>query len=132
MKMSKQIRLLQNKWQAGNSWPKRLEWIKINALRGWNGQRIDFEFPLMAICGENGSGKSTIIQSAASVYTSNTKDKWFPSDFFPDTAWDKISDASIEYMVCEGIKPLEIVSENLRRDGAEILHVQKGPLFILT
>jgi predicted ATPase len=105
MKLSRQMRLLQNKWQADTGWPKRLEWIKISGIRGWEGQRIDFEFPLMAISGENGSGKSTIIQSAASVYTIADKAKqYFASDFFPDTTWEIIKNASIEYLVRNGEK----------------------------
>src|SRR4026208_525802 len=68
MKNSKQLRLLQNKWQTNTGWPKRLEWIEIKGIRGWTGQHIDFRFPIMAISGENGSGKRTLIQAAASVY----------------------------------------------------------------
>jgi ABC-type dipeptide/oligopeptide/nickel transport system ATPase component len=37
-------------------------------LRGWDGQKIPFSFPIVAIVGENGSGKSTVLQCAASVY----------------------------------------------------------------
>jgi energy-coupling factor transporter ATP-binding protein EcfA2 len=59
---------------------------------------VDFNFPIVAIVGENGSGKSTIIQCAASVYQ-NTEPKLthFPSDFFPDTPWERIIDAEIKY-----------------------------------
>ena len=106
--MSRQVRLLQNKWQADTGWPKRLEWLEIGGIRGWTGQRIDFRFPIVAICGENGSGKSTILQAAASCYNDFRKDSLtkekkmlFASDFFPDTHWDQVRNASIRVSVRE-------------------------------
>ena len=104
MSISREMRLLDNKWKTNNSWPKRLEWMEIHGIRGWTGQRIDFRFPIVAICGENGSGKSTIIQCAAASYVSASagKKSWFASDFLPDTAWEKISDATIRVSVREG------------------------------
>ncbi|PCC84080.1 AAA family ATPase, partial [Pseudomonas aeruginosa] len=60
MALSREARLLQNKWRTGTSWPKRLEWIELTGIRGWSGQRVDFGFPVVALVGENGSGKSTV------------------------------------------------------------------------
>ncbi len=104
MAFSAAIRRLQNKWVRGAGWPKRLEWIEIYGIRGWVGQRIDFKFPIIAIVGENGSGKSTILQSAASVYRSpddDGKDK-YASDYFPDTPFEKITAATIRFSFREG------------------------------
>jgi predicted ATPase len=104
MALSKEVRLLQNKWITGNSWPLRLEWLEIVGIRGWTGQRVDFSFPIVALVGENGTGKSTILQSAASVYRSPKGGKiQFASKFFPDTPWDKITKASIRWSVREGV-----------------------------
>jgi predicted ATPase len=103
--LSKEVRLLQNKWIANTGWPKRLEWIEIDGIRGWTGQRIEFRFPIVALCGENGSGKSTVLQAAASAYNAPGKGRnegWFASDFFPDTPWDRIRDASLRAGVREG------------------------------
>lgn len=98
MPISADMRRLQNKWQTGNGWPRRLEALEITGVRGWDRQRIDFNFPIVAVVGENGSGKSTIIQCAASIYQSdNAKETYFPSDFFPDTPWERIKAARIEY-----------------------------------
>jgi predicted ATPase len=103
--MSKEVRKLINKWNSGDSWPKRLEWIEIQNIRGWTKQRIDFNFPFVAIVGENGSGKSTILQAIASVYKAPDGTKsFFASDFFPDTAWDNVFNAAIQYSVREGDK----------------------------
>jgi predicted ATPase len=101
--LSPEVKQLFSKWDANNGWPKRLESITIKGLRGWSGQRIHFNFPIVAIVGENGSGKSTILQAAASVYRSNVKDRvLFASDFFPDTAWDKQEDVSVGFSFREG------------------------------
>lgn len=99
--LSQDMRRLQNKWGTGAGWPKRLEWIEIEGVRGWSGQRVDFNFPIVAIVGENGSGKSTLLQAAAAAYKSPQKDR-FASDFFPDTPFEKITSATIRYSVRQG------------------------------
>ena len=40
-----------------NHWPQFLEMLEIKGLRGWTGQAITFNFPVVAIVGENGAGK---------------------------------------------------------------------------
>ena len=58
----------------------------------------------VAIVGENGSGKSTVLQSAACVYQSPDEHgrTWFPSEFFPETAWDNLRDIRIEFGYKQG------------------------------
>src|SRR5665213_2547359 len=104
MPNSNEIRRLTAKWESGTGWPKRLEWIKIAGLRGWHGQQFKLPYPIMAVVGENGSGKSTVIQCAAAVYKSPipkafTKGRGFASDYFPNTAWDSIRNAEIGYSI---------------------------------
>lgn len=100
MALSKEMRLLAKKWAVGTHWPKRLEAIEVSGLRGWSGQRVDFPFPIVALVGENGAGKSTILQAAASVYKGGAKR--FASTFFPDTPWEKVQRAAIKWQVREG------------------------------
>jgi predicted ATPase len=77
--------------------------LELTNLRGWTGQRIEFKFPIVAIVGENGMGKSTIIQAAAAVYKPPAGDKgFFASNFFPDTAWEELSGIEIQASVKEG------------------------------
>ena len=106
MPLSNEVRRLERSWANETAWPKRLEWIEINGLRGWTGQRIEFRFPIVAISGENGSGKSSIIQAAASVYreSEGSVGKYYASEFFPSTTWDKITDASITFSARVGDK----------------------------
>lgn len=103
MALSNEMRRLQAKWNSGGGWPKRLESLEINNIRGWAGQRVDFKFPIVALVGENGSGKSTVIQAAASIYRGRDKKSTrFASDFFPKTAWDDHRNAQIKYAFREG------------------------------
>lgn len=107
MELSREVRLLQGKWATGTGWPKRLDWIEIKNIRGWVGQRFDLAFPIMAVVGENGVGKSTVLQAAASVYSSSLpgdKER-FASDFFPTTVWDQVSGVELRYAVREGGAP---------------------------
>lgn len=105
MTLSREMRRLQNKWDQQTGWPQRLDWIEIEQLRGWTGQRFSLSFPIMAVVGENGAGKSTVLQCAAAVYRSNPpKTKFrYASDFFPDTTWDHIRNAEIRYLTRQGL-----------------------------
>lgn len=108
MPLSREMRRLEGKWATGAGWPKRLDWVEIDGIRGWTGQRFDLNFPIMAVVGENGAGKSTVLQCAASVYASSGRKERrerFASDFFPDTPWDHVRNASLRYSVREGTTP---------------------------
>jgi len=127
MNVSDEMRRLIKKWGGGAAWPKRLEWLEIDNLRGWSGQRINFSFPIMAIVGENGSGKSTILQAAASVYRSETKGRtWFPSEFFPKTTWDNIEDVAIRFGFQEGKDQHQ--SSSIRKPTARWLGNTERPI----
>ena len=102
MPLSNEMRRLDTKWQTGNGWPKWLEWLEIRRIRGWAGQRIPLNFPIVAIVGENGSGKSTILQAAACVYQNTNGNTWFPSEFFPETAWDNLQDVRLTFGYKQG------------------------------
>lgn len=104
MAESPEIRRLTAKWNMGTSWPKRLESLQIRGIRGWAGQHFFFRYPIMALTGENGSGKSTVLQCAAAVYESQPPAyrRGFASDFFPQTPWDHLSEVEIRYTIRQG------------------------------
>ena len=95
---SREVSKLAKAWQSSQNWPKFLNYIEINGIRGWTGQRVELKFPIVAIVGENGAGKSTILQSAACCYRDERQSQtYFPTEFFPETAWDTLTDVSIKY-----------------------------------
>ncbi len=118
MSNSREMRRLKAKWDQNTGWPKRLDYLEIDGLRGWDGQRIEFNFPIVAIVGENGTGKSTILQCAAASYqpskTSQTDENWFASDFFPKTIWEDSQRASIRYAIREGTRS---ITGSVRKPG---------------
>ncbi len=100
--LSREVRRLQQRWTRGD-YPKHLEWLEISGLRGWTGQRVDFRFPIVAVVGENGTGKSTILQAAAAIYKAPAgKKSYFASEFFPDSPWERVTDVRIRASVKEG------------------------------
>lgn len=106
MAINNEVRLLDKKWRAKTHWPNRLDWLEIEGMRGWDKQPVTFDFPVVAIVGENGSGKSTVLQAAACAYQGD-KRTWFPTEFFPDTAWDKLRGVTIRYGYTVGGKTHE-------------------------
>jgi predicted ATPase len=103
MAINNEVRLLDKKWSAKTHWPNRLDWLEIEGMRGWDKQRISFDFPIVAIVGENGSGKSTVLQAAACAYQSDPR-TWYPTEFFPDTTWDQLRSVTITYGYAVGGK----------------------------
>lgn len=109
MSNSREMRRLAAKWQQGTGWPQFLESLEITGVRGWDGQKVPFQFPIVALVGENGTGKSTVLQCAASAYQPKINagpesESWFASDFFPKTVWDDARGARFNYSVRQGGK----------------------------
>lgn len=111
--LSREMAKLKTAFDRGD-FPQHLEWVEIYGIRGWKGERIEFKFPIVCISGENGSGKSTILQAVASSFQSNTLGKisHFASDFFPDTPWERVAGATIKGEVKRGP---DRVSYSIRR-----------------
>jgi len=105
--MTVQLRRLESDWNterhAATGWPQFLSSVRITGLRGWYGEIVEFRFPVVAIAGENGSGKSTALKVAAAAYrnappTETLLSKTFnPEDFFPDTQWEAVEGVTLEY-----------------------------------
>ncbi len=78
--------------------------MKINGFRGINNFEINFDFPITAISGLNGSGKSSICQIASCAYKepeeSLSYQRYYLKDFFPVSVLDPtpfIIGSNVEY-----------------------------------
>jgi len=85
-------------------WPKFLDSVSIEGLRGWNGQTVTLGFPVVGVVGENGTGKTTLLRAIACAYEADGGEQLFPSDFFVDTTWDKFTNVTLTYDVRQGDK----------------------------
>lgn len=114
------LRTLEADWKTArhgdSGWPLFLESIKVSGIRGWTGQQVEFRFPVVALCGENGSGKSTVLKSAATAYklpdSSAGAQTFNPDDFFPSTPWEHVSGAEIEFTIRRGPN---VLTDKLRK-----------------
>lgn len=82
-------------------WPQFIDSIRISNIHGWTGQEMQFKFPVVAVVGENGMGKSTFLKAAACAYHNKRGKDFYPSKMFISTHWDEsaLSGAIIEYKV---------------------------------
>lgn len=85
-------------------WQQFIKSIKINNIHGWSNQEIFFRFPVVAIVGENGIGKSTFLKAAACAYENKDAKNFYPSNMFMSTQWDTaaMAGATIDYKIRQG------------------------------
>lgn len=105
------VRKLTSTWDtarhAGNGWPLFLSSVAVDGLRGWSGETVEFRYPVVAIAGVNGAGKSTILKAAAAAYQAPIDDgttavTYTADDFFPKTPWEDVSGVIITYTIRQG------------------------------
>jgi predicted ATPase len=91
---------------AGNGWPLFLSSVQVSGLRGWTGEAVEFRYPVVAIAGVNGAGKSTILKAAAAAYQappdSASAVTYYADDFFPKTPWEDVRGVVITYTLRQG------------------------------
>lgn len=90
---------------ASNGWPRFLSAVKIDGLRGWSSQTVEFRYPVVAIAGMNGAGKSTVLKAAAAAYQAapgSPTITYYPDDFFPKTPWEEVSGVVLTYTLRQG------------------------------
>ena len=95
-----EISRIRERFLHRENFPQFVQSVKIEGLRGWNGETVKFKFPIVAIAGENGSGKSTLLKAVACAYRNRAEDgSYYPSDFFLNTFWDKIEGVTLSYQI---------------------------------
>jgi predicted ATPase len=121
MPMSEEINEIKRKVTT-TGWPKQIINLKIEGIRGLNNHQINFSnFPICAIVGENGTGKSTILEALSLAYKNEGIKSYFPSNFFPDTPWDNLTEVKITYQIKQGqeIKTQKITKPTTRWRGLD-------------
>lgn len=82
---SSQIEELKEK-VVNNNYGKYLKSLELAYLRGFRSQRVNFDFPVTAIIGPNGGGKTTVLGSAALAYLSVKPGRFFPKSGVADNS----------------------------------------------
>jgi hypothetical protein len=78
-----QIRDLLQKVKASN-YGAYLRRTKLFKVRAFQDETVDFDFPVTALIGTNGGGKSTILGAAAIAHKSIRPALFFPKSFIGD------------------------------------------------
>jgi len=79
--------------------------MRPNRIRSFNGAQIEFDFPVTALIGPNGGGKTTILGAAACAYKNIRPRIFFPKSSIGD---DTMANWSVEY---------ELIDKKIRHDG---------------
>lgn len=72
---------------------KLIQRIRLQNVRGFQDETVEFKYPVTALIGTNGGGKSTILGAAALTYKNTKPRQFFPKAFVGD---ESMSDWSIE------------------------------------
>jgi len=86
--------------------------IRLNKVRAFQGEAVDFEFPVTALIGTNGGGKSTILGAAAIAHKSIRPALFFPKSSLGD---ESMANWSIGYEIVDKAKnPTQPVQRSAR------------------
>lgn len=77
-----------------HNYAKYLLSVQLSKVRGFSGARVSFDFPVTALVGPNGGGKSTVLGAAACAYKDVKPGTFFPKSSIGDNS---MSEWSIEY-----------------------------------
>lgn len=91
--------------------------VRLNKVRAFEDEAVDFEFPVTALIGTNGSGKSTILGAAAIAYKSVRPAQFFPKSSLGDAS---MSNWSIAYEAIDKSKnPHQTIQRTARFKNAK-------------
>lgn len=94
------------------SYSTYLSGMRLEKIRFFVGSSIDFDFPVTALVGPNGGGKSTVLGSCACIYEGASPDKIFRKSVIGD---DDMNDWRISY---------EVIDKSLNRTGTSVEEVR--------
>ncbi len=89
-----------------------LKKVKLTKVRAFSNETVDFDFPVTALIGTNGGGKSTILGAAAIAHKSMRPALFFPKSFIGD---ETMSEWSIGYeIVHKSNSPHQLIQRSAR------------------
>lgn len=91
------IRALEDKVTKG-SYRKYLSRLTLKRVRGFTDREVTFDFPVTALVGPNGGGKTTILGAAALIYQSVPPRRFFAKSGKYDSS---MKDWSVEYQLID-------------------------------
>jgi len=95
-----------------NKYGSYLRRVKLIKVRAFENQTVDLDFPVTALIGTNGGGKSTILGSAAIAHKSIRPALFFPKSFIGD---ETMSDWGIGYEIVQKSKnPTHLVQRSAK------------------
>lgn len=132
--MDKKAETLLSMYQTERIYENFGDAIRKLAIKGMKGTNceITFDFPITAISGFNGAGKSTIAQIALCAYNSPSEEKRkYLKDFFVKTLLDKrpyLEDASIEVTYAAKYEPskmqqISLFGDTMVKETTKQLHM---------
>ena len=89
------------------NYAKYLRLVRLTRVRGFSGAGVSFDFPVTALIGPNGGGKSTILGAAACAYKSVKPGLFFRKSSIGDNS---MSQWSVEYeLVDKAVNPNQAI-----------------------
>jgi energy-coupling factor transporter ATP-binding protein EcfA2 len=90
-----------------NDYKSYLKSVTLTRVRGFDGAQVAFEFPVTALIGPNGGGKSTVLGAAACAYKETKPGIFFPKSSIGDTS---MAEWLIQYeLVDKSVDPKNVV-----------------------
>jgi AAA15 family ATPase/GTPase len=100
-----------------NDFGAYLRRIRLNRVRAFAGETVEFEFPVTALIGTNGGGKSTILGAAAIAYKPIRPALFFPKSSLGDQS---MSNWSIAYELTDKARnPTQTIQRSARFRNAK-------------
>lgn len=114
---------------AQNNYRKLVKRVTLRNLRGFHDEVVEYRYPVTALIGTNGGGKSTILGASAMAYKNVKPGQFFPKSFVGD---EGMADWAIEFeLVDRDAQPganvrrtARFAQQKWRRDGFPERHVE--------
>jgi predicted ATPase len=105
--------------------------ISFSRMRSFTDQKVRFDFPVTAVIGTNGGGKSTVLGSAGLAYASIKPREFFPKSTVSDSSmagWRVDFDLEAKNEGAQGKVSAKFVDKRWRRDNSRTRSVVYFPI----